>query len=1252
MNKQLEEQITRLILEELSEQEAMEIHDILAENDEAMDFYLELSETVENTRRHLQELTPLEGTPKLSQEQKDSLIAHAGSAGFQSVAENEETPQDKSKENSKVTPFIKYLIPVAAAGVIASMVMPSLGKSQAKSRKMAMNLKLEEPEIQLPMSAPTQASEPQEAKVLKEEFDEIPMVSKTEVELDFLSKKSAPSPASDYGDTAFVDDDFDSFDDFSEDESTNGNIPTLRNRAETVATGGGKKEKSTKFYPVTEGFKDVLAGDKAKAYFEDLGVELPEDSEVKYVEEVGRIIVKADEKSQKEVETVLDHLNVSPDQITIESKFIEITQENAEELGFEWVNEGENKRSKDNEVLAKLKKVKKLPKPQEAAPKLAQAQVLFEAGRNEDSRAIIDQILNENPYNIEATRLLKKNYAQLQKKGKLRKEATRQDRLGEAKWEWIDPDRVVELAKDEEAQRKAIVSAETSAQEASVKEVEAETILAKARILIEAKEYEESINEIEKLLIKQPYNVEANQELAKVYQELRKIGTVRRGVIQKEKISEVSWKWSNPLNPEVESVSITSPHRVQQSRIPVQQIIPRVKFNKASQKEVIDFLNAIPSQNGEKINIIPLESNDVKFTVELDNIPLSEFVRYYSSATKQNWVYEDNNFFLENSASENMITANNIQLSPLMNAKFLDNEKNGQTLETQLTGLGVYLHPDSSVELYPEFNRLVIKNKTALADQNIAVIQKSDKKLQLKTKIKPLLKSARELFEKGHYQEAKYKLQELLELEKNNIEATQLLKETEAKLQPKKTQSKLFKNTLLEPMSTFAIDVDTASYTAARRKILNGQRPKPSEIRQEEFLNYFNYNYPTPKNQNFAVDSELLPSPFIKGHHILRIGVQGKRPGTDTKLPSNTTFVIDTSGSMAAQSRLPLIQNILPMLLDKMNAKDKVSILSCDINSRLVADRTPLTQKDRLKKSIASLQAVGATNLEQSLLQAYKHAAQHYENKAMNRIVLISDGVANLGETAAQNILSKVEELRKMGITITVIGMGQGNYNDNFLETLANKADGSYIYIDSYKEAKKAFVDNFSAHFQLIARDVKIQVELDPNIVESYRLIGYDNRRLRNQDFRNDKVDGGEVGAGQSVTALYEIKLAGSVDVPSAPGNTIVPMRKANGLKADSKSALPALGEIRLRFKDPIYKDDVKEFAFPLNKSSKASFQQSSKASRLALLAATFAEYLRGGDYAQGISKKQLNKFINELATEMSYDNSVQELKRLITLTQ
>ena len=725
-----------------------------------------------------------------------------------------------------------------------------------------------------------------------------------------------------------------------------------------------------------------------------------------------------------------------------------------------------------------------------------------------------------------------------------------------------------------EADRRRVVSAESKP--STNPPVDADTALAKSKILFENQEFEESINELEKLLIQQPYNVEANKALAKNYQELRKLGAIRREVIQPEKISEVSWKWNNGPS--------TSPHS---------------KYNEA----------------------ITITSRTK--TPHPDPSPI---VLFY----------------------------NNIHVSSTFSQNLLFNQQNGQSLKSQLKNYGVSLHPQAKVTLYPEFNRLLIQNDKAYTEQNVSILKQSDQKLQVETKVKPLLKSANELYQKGQYQEAKQKLQELLQIQDNNIEAKKLLLQTDAKLQPKKTQSKLFKNTAVKPMSTFAIDVDTASYTSARRKILNGQRPKPSEIRQEEFLNYFNYNYPAPKSQSFAIDSELLPSPFIKDHHILRIGVQGKRPGADTKLPTNTTFVIDTSGSMAAQSRLPLIQSILPMLLDKMNAKDKVSILSCDINSRLVADRTPLTQKNRLKKSIASLQAVGATNLEQSLLEAYKHAAQHYENKTMNRIVLISDGVANLGETAAQNILSKVEELRKMGITLTVIGMGQGNYNDNFLETLANKADGSYIYIDSYKEAKKAFVDNFSAHFQLIARDVKIQVELDPKYVESYRLIGYDNRRLRNKDFRNDSVDGGEVGAGQSVTALYEIKLVGNAkhQLGNGAGNVDFPSAKAKGLKADWKSALPALGEIRLRFKDPIYKDDVREFAFPLNNSAKPCFQHSSKASRLALLAASFAEYLRGGDYAQGISKKQLNKFINELATEMSYDDSIQELKRLITLTQ
>lgn len=1166
MDNLLEEQITRLVLEELSQNEAEKLHDRLAEDPEAMDFYLELSETVENTRRHLQELPALETTPKLTPKQKENVLGAqtAGSADVPSViVEDDKQNADSKFKDKKVDskkllklqtsyptffshPFIRYIMPTAAACFLGGIFINSLFKTSLSSKTAYSEEKL----------AKTQ--------ILREE-----VATEDEVELDFLSEtSSAPAvpmvtietvpteEAIAYEDSFGDDEDFgDSYEDDFSDDAVAGDSTSILSKFETNRTRtahsratskkqkakkeesssnlvdafkNGKathdvavyyestdtpSEKTTKFYPVKP---------EAKKRLEDLY--LTGDVDSKYVDSVGRLVVKGTKQDLALVEEQLGREGLIQNEIIIESKFAEATQKDKNELELDW--------TKDDQDL-----------PAVGVNKLEIDSTLGKADFDTFIQSI-DQKRNLDVLRAPKVTTTTGNPAVVEVKD---------ERYLPTEFE--DPE-IIEAPKVTTKSGQTAKLRTVKEKFRSEQPIDAKAAVERARTLAQNQDFKQSINELEKLLVKQPYNVEANKELAKVYTELRRIGVIRRNAVQKEKISEVTWKWSNGPS--------TSPHsqRLDSSTV---------------------FINA----NTTPINILD----------------------------------------------------NNIQISPTLNAKILQEQQAGVDLKTQMTLLGLELHPQAKLIHYPEFNRILIQNDKSHVTQNISAVTSSDKKIQVETQLKPLLKAANELYQQGQYQEAKQKLKEALQIQSQNIEAQKLLLETEAKLQPKKTQSKLFKNTVVEPMSTFAIDVDTASYTAARRKILNGQRPKPSEIRQEEFLNYFNYNYPTPKDQSFAIESELLPSPFIKGHHILRIGVQGKRPGADNKRPANTTFVIDTSGSMAAQSRLPLIQNILPMLLDKMNTKDKVSVITCDLNSRLIADKMPLNKKAELKKAIASLQAVGATNLEQSLLQAYKHAADNYENSAMNRIVLISDGVANLGETAAQNILAQVEKLRQMGITITVIGMGQGNYNDNFLETLANKADGSYIYIDSFKEAKKAFVDNFSAHFQLIARDVKIQVELDPNIVESYRLIGYDNRRLRNQDFRNDKVDGGEVGAGQSVTALYEVKLKGTQSTSSASTN------------ADETSALPGLGEIRLRFKDPIYKDDVREFAFPLQNSSKYKFEKSSKASRLATLAATFAEYLRGGDYAQGIDKKLLNKLINELAIDMSYDDSVQELKRLITLT-
>ena len=423
-----------------------------------------------------------------------------------------------------------------------------------------------------------------------------------------------------------------------------------------------------------------------------------------------------------------------------------------------------------------------------------------------------------------------------------------------------------------------------------------------------------------------------------------------------------------------------------------------------------------------------------------------------------------------------------------------------------------------------------------------------------------------------------------------------------------------------QPVSTFSIDVDTASYQLAKQAIQSGRQVDPLTIRAEEFINYFEYDYAAPKDKAFAVDYEVANSPFHRSSQILRIGVQGKRPGGDHRAASHFCFIVDTSGSMAESNRLPMVQKVLPMIIKQMSVGDRVSLISCGLQSRLELDRVDVRQLELINQRISSLNAVGATNLEASLIDGYNHVLRNVRRGTYNRVVLFSDGVANLGEQNADTILKKLTAAKEKGVGITVIGMGKEEYNDNFLETLADKGDGNYVFIGDNREARKTFEEKFAATFHTIAYNVKIQVEFDPSQVSRYRLLGYENRRLQNKNFRNDKVDAGEVGSGQSVTALYELELTGR---PSAN----------------------PIAEIRLRYRDAV-DNQMHEFATPvLQKTYNVDFQKSSAATRLALISGKFAEVLRAGGNSEGITKNELLKQLRPLAVQMNNAEVIELLK-------
>ncbi|NLG36266.1 MAG: VWA domain-containing protein, partial [Lentisphaerae bacterium] len=333
------------------------------------------------------------------------------------------------------------------------------------------------------------------------------------------------------------------------------------------------------------------------------------------------------------------------------------------------------------------------------------------------------------------------------------------------------------------------------------------------------------------------------------------------------------------------------------------------------------------------------------------------------------------------------------------------------------------------------------------------------------------------------------------------------------------------------PFSTFAIDVDTASYTLTRHFLLQDRLPPPEAVRTEEFVNFFDYHYPAPVSTPFAVHAECAPAPFGPGLQLLRIGVKARHLGREENRPAMLMFLIDTSGSMSAPDRLDLVKQSLRLLVDKLAPEDRMAIVQYDSHARLVLDYTRAADKARILMTIDGLQTSGSTNLEEGMRLAYELARRAFQPGASNRVLLLSDGAANLGSASAEEILAVVADSRRQGIFCSVFGVGRGGYNDAMLETLANKGDGAYTFLDTLDEAKRVFVDDLAATLNTVASDVKIQVEFNPARVQVWRQLGYENRKLNKEDFRNDAVDAGEVGSGQSVTALYELSL-----VPNSKG--------------------------------------------------------------------------------------------------------------------
>lgn len=428
-----------------------------------------------------------------------------------------------------------------------------------------------------------------------------------------------------------------------------------------------------------------------------------------------------------------------------------------------------------------------------------------------------------------------------------------------------------------------------------------------------------------------------------------------------------------------------------------------------------------------------------------------------------------------------------------------------------------------------------------------------------------------------------------------------------------------------DPVSTFAADVDTASFTIARSYINNRrQLPPPDSVRTEEYLNYFNYQYPQPLNGAFAIQTDIAPSYFgDDSSKLLRIGLQGREVLARNRKAARLTFVIDVSGSMNRENRLGLAKQSIKLLLDQLKESDQVGIVVFGTEARVLLGHTPVSSRSIIEGAIEQLRPEGSTHTEAGLKLGYAQARQAFLAGAINRVMLVSDGVANVGAKGPEEILAQIRIEKEQGITLTTLGFGLEGFNDALMEQLANQGDGNFAYIDTLEQAKRVLVEQLTNTLQVIAKDVKIQVNFNPELVEQYRLLGYENRDIADDDFTNDAVDAGEVGSNHSVTALYEVRF-----------------------KPDQQSG--EVAQVKVRYQDIDDKNQIKEISKLVFASEVVSFSNASASLKLATVAAEFAEILRGSVFAEGSSLAE----VLSLAQEVQQSNPSQDIQELVSLLQ
>lgn len=433
-----------------------------------------------------------------------------------------------------------------------------------------------------------------------------------------------------------------------------------------------------------------------------------------------------------------------------------------------------------------------------------------------------------------------------------------------------------------------------------------------------------------------------------------------------------------------------------------------------------------------------------------------------------------------------------------------------------------------------------------------------------------------------------------------------------------------FTMTAEDALSTFSIDVDTASYTIARRKLQGGSLPPIAAVRVEEFVNYFDYSYAPPSASSthpLRVHFDAFPDPFREGRHIMRVGVQAREIPPAERPPLHLTFLVDVSGSMSAQDKLPLAQKSLKMLVASLQEGDTVALATYAGRTAEVLAPTDASNSRRINEAIDGLNSGGSTAMSSGLDLAYNMALRRFEEGAENRVIVVSDGDANVGSVGWEQMLAQIKEKADMGVTMSTVGFGMGNYRDTLMEQLSNKGDGNNYYIDSLQQAQRVFTEEMAGTVFTVARDVKLQVEFHEDSVSAYRLIGYENRDIADRDFRNDRVDAGEIGSEHNVTALYEVILREGYD--------------------------ETLATVRVRYESPGADKAATEAVYPFpDDSLHERVDEADRSSRIAYSAATFAEVLRDSPHVSEMSMEQIIAFAESASRSGESDD--QELIQLM----